>query len=329
MSAMRTSSGGTNPPKGVVLPKGGDGAPNPRYVDLLAEDKPIAGQKFCCISFVSPEKLLKNRDVFLFNEFVKHWGIAKPMEKYNQFLNFIAYKYSVDFDKLAADLKDFVADQSSTLNETTIGDDYKTFLDSKEEELTSTFETANEFRTSTRGIKVRGSFPSQEEAEMRSKLLRESDPDHDIFVGPVGMWMPWHPEAYKTGRVEYMEAELNQLMSEKQQNEAKAKEDFDGRIRDAREKAIKDNIEKAKASGNKLTQGLDADGNLVGVANASTVETALSGGGGGGDAISTADIRRELFEGENVVMEKDGDHGLSLLGNTIISSKPPGDDGGK
>jgi len=34
-----------------------DGSVNPKYVDLLEEDKPIAGQKFVCISFVSPEKI--------------------------------------------------------------------------------------------------------------------------------------------------------------------------------------------------------------------------------------------------------------------------------
>ena len=52
------------------------------------------------------------------------------------------------------------------------------------------------------------------------KLLREVDPNHNVYVGPVGMWMPWEPEAYKTGRVEYLEEELNQLMHEKNQNEA-------------------------------------------------------------------------------------------------------------
>ena len=33
-----------------------NGKNNPKYVDLLEEDKPIAGQKFVCVSFVSPEK---------------------------------------------------------------------------------------------------------------------------------------------------------------------------------------------------------------------------------------------------------------------------------
>ena len=43
---------------------------NPKYVDLLGEDKPISGQKFCCLSFLSPEKILKDKKIFLFeNEF--------------------------------------------------------------------------------------------------------------------------------------------------------------------------------------------------------------------------------------------------------------------
>ena len=42
-----------------------DGSENPKYVDLLDEDKAIAGQKFCCISFVSPEHIIKQREHFL------------------------------------------------------------------------------------------------------------------------------------------------------------------------------------------------------------------------------------------------------------------------
>jgi hypothetical protein len=33
-----------------------DGKINPKFVDLLEEDKPIANQKFVCVSFVSPRK---------------------------------------------------------------------------------------------------------------------------------------------------------------------------------------------------------------------------------------------------------------------------------
>ena len=38
-----------------------NGENNPKYVDLLDEDKPISGQKFACISFVSPENELPNQ----------------------------------------------------------------------------------------------------------------------------------------------------------------------------------------------------------------------------------------------------------------------------
>ena len=32
-----------------------------KYADLLDEDQPISGQKFACISFVSPENILKQK----------------------------------------------------------------------------------------------------------------------------------------------------------------------------------------------------------------------------------------------------------------------------
>ena len=40
-----------------------------KYVDLLDEDKPIAEQKFVCLSFVSPEYILKKKETFFFENF--------------------------------------------------------------------------------------------------------------------------------------------------------------------------------------------------------------------------------------------------------------------
>jgi hypothetical protein len=48
-------------------------------------------------------------------------------------------------------------------------------------------------------------------------------------------------------------------------NEAKAKDEFDKRIKETKRKAIEENIKLAEKSGNKLTQTLNEDGNLVGV----------------------------------------------------------------
>jgi uncharacterized membrane-anchored protein YjiN (DUF445 family) len=77
--------------------------------------------------------------------------------------------------------------------------------------------------------------------------------------------VPWDPNAYKTGRVEFMEEELNKLHQEKTKNEMKAKEEFEKRVKEAKKKAIEENIKNAQKSGNKLTQTLDEQGNLVGV----------------------------------------------------------------
>ena len=66
-----------------------NGTPNPKYVDLLEEDKPVAGQKFVCVSFVSPEKIVKQKELFFFEQFLQKWEFSKSMEKFVQFLSFI------------------------------------------------------------------------------------------------------------------------------------------------------------------------------------------------------------------------------------------------
>jgi hypothetical protein len=286
-----------------------NGKPNPKYVDLLDEDKPLAGQKFVCISFVSPEKILKQKEIFFFEEFLKKWDLNKSMEKFVQFLNFASYKYKLTFDDVMKDFQEFVIEEKDTINAATLSDDYKTFVDKNEEELEKAFSIAHNFQTHTRGIKVRGAYPSVEEAELRCKLLRELDPHHDVYVGPVGMWMPWEPEAYKTGRVEYMEEELNKLMGEKNKNEENAKNAFEQRVKETKKKAIADNVKNAEKSGNILTQTIDDAGNLIGVGVANTQEQNLATKSG---EISVADIRSELFEGENIVIGK-SDNGQSEL----------------
>ena len=295
-----------------------NGKINPKYVDLLEEDKPIAGQKFVCCSFVSPEKILKQKEIFFFEEFLKKWEFDKSMEKFIQFLNFISFKYKVNFEDLTSDFKDFVNEEKTNLAKSSMEDDYKTFLDKNEEELDKQFGIVHNFQTSTRGLKVRGSYPTMEEAELRCKMLREVDPNHDVFVGPVGMWMPWEPEAYKTGRVEYMEEELNQLMQEKTKNEANAKHAFDQRVKETKQKAIDENVKNAERTGTTITQSIDKDGNLVGINNLNTQELSFSGKDK--DAISAADIRRELFENENVVIGET-DHGQSLLVSGPFANK--------
>ena len=242
-----------------------DGNENPKYIDLCDEDPPIAGQKFACMSFVSPEKILKKREVFLFEQFIQQWEFAKCMEKTTDFVNFLSYKYNLKVDNVMADFTEFAKEEEAKLKASNLDDDFKNFMDKNEDKLSEQFQRAHAFQTSVRGLKLRGVFPTQDEAEIKCKKLRDADPNHDIFVGPIGMWIPWDPDAYKTGRVEFMEEELNQLHHEKLKNETRAKEEFERRIKETKQKAIKENIELAKKSGNVLTQTLNEDGQLIGV----------------------------------------------------------------
>lgn len=274
-----------------------DGTPNSKYVDLLTVDPPLAEQNFVCMSFVSPDKIIKQKHMFYFERYVKNFELEKSSKKFVQFLNFMAYKYNLNFNKVMEDFNDFLKSEQAKLVDTTIEDDYKNFLDSNEKTLEQEFNQLVNFQTSTHGVKVRGVFPSQEEAGMRCKMLREIDPNHDIYVGPVGVWVPWEPEAYKTGKVDYMEDELNQLMHKKMENETEAKKLFDQRVLESKKKAIEENVRKAKETGNKLTQNIDENGNLVGVN--STVENSLINSGA--ESMSSSDIRNELFDGDNIV----------------------------
>jgi hypothetical protein len=282
---------------------------NPKYVDMLEEDKPIAQQKFCCVSFVSPENIIASKNEFYFQQFVHSWDLVKSMEKYAQFTAFVAYKYGLDATKLTEDLAEFCKEEGAKLGEISVTDDYKTFCERNEEKLEADFNAKASFQTNVRGIKIRGVFPTQAEAELRAKLLREADPNFDVYVGPVGLWMPWEPDAYKTGRVEFLEEELNALMTKKKENEENAKDYFDKRVKETKKKAIEDNKAKAMASGNKLTQTITESGELINIKNMNTQVAALEASG---EPVTSEDVRRTLFENENVVT-KLGDHGLSEL----------------
>jgi hypothetical protein len=79
-------------------------------------------------------------------------------------------------------MEEFVEEEKDNLFLTSLDDEYKSFIDAKEEQLTKEYNEKHDFQASTRGIKVRGVFATQEEAEMKWKMLRQADPNHDVYV---------------------------------------------------------------------------------------------------------------------------------------------------
>lgn len=53
---------------------------------FLEADKEIPGQHYVCLSFISPNKVLKNKDVFLFSEFLKDYEIQYKVRATESFV---------------------------------------------------------------------------------------------------------------------------------------------------------------------------------------------------------------------------------------------------
>lgn len=234
--------------------------------DLLDVDKEIAGQKWVCLSFVSPEYVIKDKNIYYLEQFIKNYDLTKSMSKFTEFINYISFKYNFDPKELMEEFNSFTKEKQEELTHD-MSDDYKNFLDKNEDELQKTYSKEHNFQTSTRGIKVRGTYSTYEECAKKGKELRDDDPAHDVYTAPVGTWVPFHPEAYKTGDVQYLEKELNDLMHERKINDDKAKKYNEERVKNDKIKAIEQNIELAKKTNNVLTQSINDKGELVNLVN--------------------------------------------------------------
>ncbi len=192
--------------------------------DYLDVDKPLPGQNYYCISFVSPNKVLEQKELYMYYHYerafykkltdIMETSLNNLIEKSNDgnidVADVIKIKKSVfntyseenvDFDKFKSKLEDF------------------RFRD--EERIGEVFDKQNNFNTSVRGVKVRGVFDTKREADIRASVLQRMDPVFDVFVGQIGFWCPWDPNPQKITDIEYMDNDLNKLVKEYKSNETK------------------------------------------------------------------------------------------------------------
>jgi hypothetical protein len=219
--------------------------------DFLNVDAEIPGQKWCLLSFLSPENVLKNKDVFFFEGFVKNFEInikTKLIEEFlaktTQNINDTLEQHAVNFEKqdlsgvavscreskLRVDvvldsLQQFVKKNTNELTYDKLKEKYDDFMYTNKEKLEDEFYKKNNFHTTVRGLKIRGVYSSSEEAEKRSRSLRKQDPIHNIYSAEVGKWLPWDPEPSQIKEQDYAEEELNVLMKKYKENED-AREEF-------------------------------------------------------------------------------------------------------
>ena len=177
--------------------------------DYLSVDNPIPGQNYVCISFVSPEKLIQD---------FKAFQMCKFLQSYCKDLD-------LKYDEIYSKYEDYIYKYS--------------------EELQRDYDEKNEYKTSMRGIKVRGVYNTREEAENRARNLSRSDSTFNVFVGQVGYWLPWDPCADNVDKEVFQNDQLNQLMEGYEKNNIN-REIFYEELKNDKIQAAKDEYMAAK-----------------------------------------------------------------------------------
>jgi hypothetical protein len=213
--------------------------------DFLEEDPEVPGQKFALLSFLSPEKVLADKNLYFFEKFLNVYEfnartkaieayVMNTVRKINAKLDAeadaldakdlsgaadVCRQSRIRVDELMNEFQAFSKENEKELRGSKLKEAYDDFLYVNRSKLEDEFFTKNEFRTTVRGLKVRGVYSSQPEAVARSKKLQRTDPLHNIFVGEVGKWLPWDPEPSDVPEQEYAEDQLNTLMKKYKENE--------------------------------------------------------------------------------------------------------------
>lgn len=194
--------------------------------DFLEVDPKIPGQNFVCLSFVSPEKVLKQKEVYFTTKFLEHF-------------------FNSD-DQYTKDTREKLMNGSMKFDYGTIKTFYDDWKYTRNNVLDEEFYKMNDYRTTIRGLKVRGVYDTHKEANVRAQVLRRKDPNFNVFVGQIGYWLPWDPECEEVPEQEYQEEMLNDLVKKYKDN-LESKDDMYEKLKDERIKKAKEEVELRKS----------------------------------------------------------------------------------
>lgn len=233
--------------------------------DYLEVDASLPGQSFVCLSFISPEKVLKRKDLYFAKHFLhdvlsdemKRADIMLMRDFMQSILNNPEKKEEIitsndySLERLGGMYIDFLNKnkerlQASRLSYEKVDDLYQSFLINNEDKLAESFNKEVDFQTNVRGIKVRGVYETRREAEKRAEFLRKRDKNFSVFVGQCGYWLPWSPDESKVQDQEYAEKELNELMKKYNENQSNRDNFYSEEKQSKVEQARRENEEKKK-----------------------------------------------------------------------------------
>lgn len=200
-----------------------------KEVDYLDEDKPLRGQNYVCLSFISPEDVLADKEIYAFGKYLTQFS-----KDFNTMLDMLIQKYPDDKDLLTS-LRE---NNAHIYKNEDLQEQYRFFRRTNGTDIDREFLEKNDFKTSVRGIKVRGSFETLKEAQIRAEVLKKMGDKFDIFIGQVGCWCPWSPNPEDLENQEYAETQLNTLMKKYRENMQLKDEFFEQRKQEKIEQSI-------------------------------------------------------------------------------------------
>ena len=205
--------------------------------DFLDADKEVRGQNFVCLSFVSPSKdFLTEKETYMSQKFLK------------KFKDDILFQLNLD-DELKNNNR--VKKLLDKLTEN-IGERYNDYKKINQTDLDQEFNSQKDGYLTMRGLKVRGCYETLREAQVRAKVLQKTDPNFHVFVGQVGYWLPWDPEADHIEDQEYQEEQLNELVKGYKEQAQKRDEFYEDRRKEL-SNAAKEDGQKGKTD-NKIEE---------------------------------------------------------------------------
>ena len=183
-------------------------------VDYLEVDNPIPGQNYVCLSFVSPETVLADKQLWMFNKYM-----SQRCAEFEQKLTETLEKGT---ENLSANINDDLVKElheSMRFSYESFKSKFDDFKYKFNDQLENQYNKYNNFKTSVRGVKVRGTYDTYNAAQNKARELQRQDRSFHIFVGQVGSWLPWDPCADKVTDEEYLEDELNTMMRKYKENQ--------------------------------------------------------------------------------------------------------------
>lgn len=189
--------------------------------DFLKIDTPIVNQTFALVSFVEPQNsnLVRQLEKFYTSEFIKWWtNEYKTILKWNQ----------TNTKTYSDEMKQHLDTDQDNIELT-----YKEWLLTKESSLRDQFNKEHNQKDELiiRGFKIRGVYSTELEAKKASELLHVYEPAVNIYIVPVGKWVPYIENCEEIDNIIYSHNKLNEILSKKVLDIESKKLDFDDRFK--------------------------------------------------------------------------------------------------